>query len=171
MKVKKFFRASRGRIATTHTGFASGRTTQIMLPTGLTYFKYRQWTCMHVLSLALTLTVIECFNFIDRFHEAHDGTVFTLNWIVTPTIKVHLWTGWQKNRRNVQRQWFHSFGSDHKCDQSSALQYVKTFNETISYLPWWMYGYDEVRATHTATCSLYIIPVRYQTSNGRVYLI
>jgi len=35
MKVKNFFRASRGRIATTHTAFASGRTTQKMLPTGL----------------------------------------------------------------------------------------------------------------------------------------
>jgi len=35
MKVKKFFRASRGRIAATHTAFASGRTTQKMLPTGL----------------------------------------------------------------------------------------------------------------------------------------
>ena len=35
MKVKKIFRASRGRIAATHTAFASGRTTQKMLPTGL----------------------------------------------------------------------------------------------------------------------------------------
>jgi len=35
MKVKKILRASRGRIATTHTAFASGRTTQKMLPTGL----------------------------------------------------------------------------------------------------------------------------------------
>ena len=25
-----------------------------------------------------------------------------------------------------------------------------------------MYGYSEVRATHAATCSLYIIPVRYR---------
>ena len=35
MKVKKFFRASRGRMATTHAAFASGCTTQKMLPTGL----------------------------------------------------------------------------------------------------------------------------------------
>jgi len=35
MKVKKFFCASRGRIAATHTAFASGHTTQKMLPTGL----------------------------------------------------------------------------------------------------------------------------------------
>jgi len=35
MKVKKFFRASRGRITATHTAFVSGRTTQKMLPTGL----------------------------------------------------------------------------------------------------------------------------------------
>jgi len=37
MKVKKFFRTSRVRIATTHTAFASGRTTQKMLPTGLVW--------------------------------------------------------------------------------------------------------------------------------------
>jgi len=35
MNVKKIFRASRGWIATTHNAFASGRTTQKMLPTGL----------------------------------------------------------------------------------------------------------------------------------------
>jgi len=52
--------------------------------------------------------------------------------------------GWQKIRRNVQRRWFHAFTSDCKCNRSSALQYVKRFNETISYLPWWMYGYGEV---------------------------
>ena len=35
MKVKRIFRASRGRIAATHTAFAGGRTTQKMLPMGL----------------------------------------------------------------------------------------------------------------------------------------
>jgi len=39
MKVKKFFRALRGRMPVTHTTctFASGRTTQEILPTGLIY--------------------------------------------------------------------------------------------------------------------------------------
>ena len=37
------------------------------------------------------------------------------------------------------------------------------FNERISYLPWWMHGYSEVRATCAATSSLYIIAVQYQT--------
>jgi len=46
---------------------------------------------------------------------------------------------------------FHSFSSDCKCDQSSALRYVKRFSKTVSYLLWWMYGYSEVRATCAAT--------------------
>jgi len=35
MRVKKFFRGLRGWMATTHAAFASGCTTQKMLPTGL----------------------------------------------------------------------------------------------------------------------------------------
>ena len=54
---------------------------------------------------------------------------------------------------------FSAFSSDYKWGQSSAPWYIIGFNET-SYLPWWTYGYSEVRAARTATCSLYIIPVR-----------
>jgi len=57
---------------------------------------------------------------------------------------------------------FHAFCSDCKYDQSSTLWYVKWFNKTISYLPWWMCGYSKVRVTSATTCSLYIIPIQYQ---------
>ena len=49
--------------------------------------------------------------FTHRFYEAHDITVYTLNYMATPTV-----VGVQNNRTNVQRHWFCAFSSDCQWD-------------------------------------------------------
>ena len=46
------------------------------------------------------------------------------------------------------------------CDRMSTLLYVKGLHEATPYL--WC-GYDEVRPTHTATGTLYVTPIHYQS--------